>query len=133
MTFFDKIEKFNSMYNLPNNDKPTDLGRTRLINFRDILLEEINEVDDIIADGENFEEVKVNLSDWLGDIIVYCASEAKRWGIPIEQVLDIIMESNFSKLDENGEPLYDERGKVMKGPYYWKPEPEIKRCLQEKE
>jgi hypothetical protein len=40
------------------------------------------------------------------------------------------MESNFSKLDRNGEPIYDARGKVMKGPDYWKPEPKITEILK---
>ena len=70
-----------------------------------------------------------DLADWLGDIVVYCASEARRWGIPLNRVLNVIMESNFSKLDADGQPIYDERGKVMKGPNYWKPEPKIKEVL----
>ena len=45
------------------------------------------------------------MSDWLGDVIVYCASEARRWGLPTEKILDIIMQSNFSRLDANGEPI----------------------------
>jgi predicted HAD superfamily Cof-like phosphohydrolase len=60
---------------------------------------------------------------------VYCASEAKRWGLPLDEILNVIMQSNFSKLDANGEPIYDERGKVMKGPNYWKPEPKISQLL----
>ena len=71
------------------------------------------------------------MSDWLGDIVVYCASEARRWGLPLNNILSIIMESNFSKLGADGEPIYDERGKVMKGPHYWKPEPKISALLQE--
>jgi hypothetical protein len=39
------------------------------------------------------------------------------------------MESNFSKLGADGQPIYDERGKVMKGPSYWKPEPRIRSLL----
>jgi predicted HAD superfamily Cof-like phosphohydrolase len=70
------------------------------------------------------------LADLLGDLIVYCASEARRWGIPLEPVLNTIMESNFSKLGADGQPLYDERGKVLKGPNYWKPEPKIEELLK---
>lgn len=71
-----------------------------------------------------------DIADWLGDIVVYCASEARRYGIPLPQVLDIIMESNFSKLGADGKPIYDERDKLLKGPGYWKPEPKIKELLQ---
>ena len=76
-------------------------------------------------------EILTDMSDWLGDIVVYCSSEAKRWGLPLDQILNVIMQSNFSKLDANGEPIYDERGKVMKGPNYWKPEPKISQLLSE--
>jgi predicted HAD superfamily Cof-like phosphohydrolase len=49
--------------------------------------------------------------------------------LPLDQVLAIIMQSNFSKLGADGLPIYDERGKVMKGPNYWKPEPKIQAML----
>ena len=146
MKFIQDIEKFNGMYGLPKPEHPTleAVGNplTRLDNFKNILLEEVEEVDEIIASlGENAlleypisEEAKLealtNLSDWLGDIIVYAASEMRRFGLPIEGVLDAIMESNFSKLAADGTVIMDDRGKVMKGPGYWKPEPKIKELLQ---
>jgi predicted HAD superfamily Cof-like phosphohydrolase len=71
------------------------------------------------------------LADLLGDIQVYCASEMAKFGLPLDQVLAIIMQSNFSKLGADGLPIYDERGKVMKGPGYWKPEPKIQAMLSE--
>lgn len=70
-----------------------------------------------------------DLADLLGDIIVYCASEMVRYGIPIQDTLRIIMDSNFSKLGADGLPIYDDKGKVMKGPNYWKPEPKIMAML----
>jgi predicted HAD superfamily Cof-like phosphohydrolase len=69
------------------------------------------------------------LADLLGDIQVYAASEMAKFGLPLDQVLAIIMQSNFSKLGADGKPIYDERGKVQKGPDYWKPEPKIKEML----
>jgi hypothetical protein len=74
----------------------------------------------------------VDLADWLGDIQVYCASEMAKYGIPITETKRIIMSSNFSKLDAKGQPIYDDEGKVQKGPMYWKPEPRIKAMLAEK-
>ena len=107
--------------------------------FHDILKEEVDEGLDLAAKYEKLAadhggqlpkehavDVLADMSDWLGDIVVYCASEARRWGIPMPDVLRIIMESNFSKLGADGKPIYDERGKVMKGPNYWKPEPKIR-------
>ena len=63
---------------------------------------------------------------------VYSTSEALRHGIQLGDALKIIMQSNFSKLNEDGEPIYDERGKVMKGPNYWKPEPKIEEMLKKR-
>jgi hypothetical protein len=44
-------------------------------------------------------------------------------------VLQIIMDSNASKLGADGKPIYDANGKFLKGPNYWKPEPKIRELL----
>lgn len=136
----------------------TEAG-VRLPQFADILNEELNEVDALITlqsaatlvdELANFDEeatkildkirkdypeatteqvFNVALADWLGDIIVYCASEMQRHGLDIEGVLSAIMESNFSKLGEDGKPIYDGRGKVMKGPNYVPPESNLYKLL----
>ena len=62
--------------------------------------------------------------------MVYCRSEALKYGLPLEDVLDIIMDSNESKLGADGKPIYDANGKFLKGPNYWKPEPKIKALLE---
>jgi len=49
----------------------------------------------------------------------------------MEEVLDVIMDSNESKLDGNGKPIYDSNGKFLKKPSYWKPEPKIKALLED--
>lgn len=127
------VERMNEMYRMPEvytNDQHQ--SNERLVQFKSILEEECKEIDDIILTNtvDKFDTL-TQLSDLLGDIIVYCASEAKRWGIPIDRVLNIIMQSNFSKLDSNGQPIYDERMKLQKGPGYWKPEPKIAQLLLE--
>ncbi len=139
--FYKDIEKFNSIYKLDSHEEPTLLGAQRVRQFHNILSEEVEEGLELAAKYEALDATDKNLdaeeklliltemSDWLGDIIVYCASEARRWGIPLNKVLRVIMESNFSKLDAQGKPIYDERGKVMKGPNYWKPEPKIRELL----
>jgi predicted HAD superfamily Cof-like phosphohydrolase len=97
--------------------------------FKPILADELSEVDDIITHaGKDEIDDLVALSDWLGDIIVYCTSEAMRYGIPIGDVLEVIMESNFSKLGADGLPIIRD-SKVQKGPNYWKPEPKIREVL----
>lgn len=134
--FFKKINKFNDMYKMPDLSKASrQETRQRLENFVNILQEELEESEDILDaydSGESEMFIKTAMADWLGDMIVYCASEAKRLGIDIKEVLDIIMESNFSKLGPDGKPIYDERGKLLKGPNFWTPEPAIRIMLETK-
>jgi len=131
MSYINKFEadlqKFNKMYNLPNDEDP----RTRLAKFQDILQEEVDEGHDIQAKlDQNDESWRTDMADWLGDVMVYCASEMIRYKIPVGETLNIIMDSNFSKLGEDGNPIHDERGKVMKGPGYKKPEPTLANMLE---
>lgn len=134
--FANDIKRFNGIYKLPVNDVPTtSIGvpvSERLKAFKNILIEEVHEIDEIIEaqeSGKSEMEVLTMLADLLGDIQVYCASEMAKFGLPLDQVLAIIMQSNFSKLGADGKPIYDERGKVMKGPSYWKPEPKLQALL----
>lgn len=128
--FSEDIKKFNETFGVESNHVPTNLGPDRLEKFTDILLEEMKEGADI-QHIDNIETL-TEISDWFGDLIIYIASEARRWGLPLDSILKVIMESNFSKLDQNGEPIIDKRGKILKGPNYWKPEKTIKELLKSK-
>lgn len=137
MEFDEAIIHFNKMYNLPLADAPTmsvqPNPKERLKNFLDIIREEVTEGEDILAKmeaGADELDILVDLADWLGDIQVFCASEMARYGLPIYIVLNAIMQSNFSKLGADGKPIYDARGKVQKGPGYWKPEPKLREVLE---
>jgi predicted HAD superfamily Cof-like phosphohydrolase len=147
--FQEDIAKFNGIYKLPVASRPTlDVppnALDRLHSFKKILLEEVEEINEVIeqvdqalgaritgdeVDVTNTELIALtSLADLLGDLQVYCASEMAKFGIPLDETLAIIMQSNFSKLGADGLPIYDERGKVMKGPNYWKPEPMIREML----
>jgi predicted HAD superfamily Cof-like phosphohydrolase len=133
-SFAERIAAMNAMYSLPAHDVPTvpdDLAE-RLVKFKATLVDEIHEIDDIIAmakAGGSKLDIAVAIADLLGDIIVYCRSEALKYGLPLEQVLDVIMDSNESKLGSDGKPIYDSNGKFLKGPNYWKPEPKISQVL----
>jgi predicted HAD superfamily Cof-like phosphohydrolase len=134
-TFAQRIAAMNAMYKLPACDMPTVPGNVteRLINFKATLMDEVHEIDEIVqlaATGASATEVAVAIADVLGDIMVYCRSEALKYGLPLEEVLDIIMDSNESKLGADGKPIYDAKGKFLKGPNYWKPEPKIKALLE---
>lgn len=125
----------NAMYRLPRNEVPTipaDVA-DRLKKFKATLSDEVDEIDEIVASagaGVSQLDLAVAIADLLGDVIVYCRSEALKYGLPLEAVLDIIMDSNQSKLGADGNPIYDANGKFLKGPNYWKPEPKIRELLQ---
>jgi predicted HAD superfamily Cof-like phosphohydrolase len=134
-TFAERIAAMNAMYRLPAHERPRlpeDVA-DRLLKFKATLLDEVHEIDEIVRmskDGGATLDVAVAIADLLGDIIVYCRSEALKYGLPLEAVLDVIMDSNESKLGADGKPIYDANGKFLKGPGYWKPEPRIKALLQ---
>ena len=132
--FKDRIAAMNAMYRLPACDRPTlpENVADRLVKFKATLLDEVHEIDEIVAaarNGATADDIAVAIADLLGDIIVYCRSEALKYGLPLEEVLDIIMDSNESKLGADGNPIYDANGKFLKGPNYWKPEPRIQALL----
>lgn len=127
---------------LHTEDQGPKIVRDRLRNFLDIFNEEIDEQTDVAAkhafmaasEGDLHDKIEVEaeylvaLLDWLGDICVYCSSEAQRHGFDLAEVLDIIMDSQDSKLVD-GKPLKDERDKFIKGPDYQPPEPRIKALV----
>ena len=136
-SFAKRIALMNSMYRLPANTAPTlpaDVA-DRLQKFKTTLSDEVNEIDDIISlakEGASPVDGAGAIADLLGDVIVYCRSEALKYGLPLEEVLDVIMDSNESKLGADGNPIYDANGKFLKGPNYWKPEPKIRELLDRK-
>lgn len=130
------IRAMNKMYELPVEESPNieEYTASRVSDFLKILAEEIKEGEEV-RDQMGYDPTMsdldhlVNLSDWFADMIVYIYSEATRCGIPLAEVLHIVMDSNESKLGEDGKPIKDERGKFLKGPNYWKPEPKIRELL----
>jgi len=135
--FDQRIAAMNAMYKLPASDSPSLPASVaeRLTKFKATLLDEVHEIDEIVQlaqNGGSPEDIAVAIADLLGDITVYCRSEALKYGLPLEQVLDVIMDSNESKLGADGKPIYDSNGKFLKGPNYWKPETKIKALLEQR-
>ena len=83
----------------------------------DLIKEELDEFREALND-KNLKEVADSLTDIL--YVTYGAGHA--FGINLDQCFDEVQNSNMSKLDENGKPIYNEDGKVMKGPNYFKPD-----------
>ena len=134
-TFARRIADMNAMYKLPARENPAlpEDVVGRLTKFKATLMDEVHEIDEIVAaaqKGAPSSDILVAMADLLGDVIVYCRSEALKYGLPLEDVLDIIMDSNESKLGADGKPIYDANGKFLKGPNYWRPEPKIKVLLE---
>lgn len=132
--FASSIVAFNRMYKMESVSPLTDSKiYNRLTEFRKMLEDEVRELDDIVikaAKGGSFLGIATDLADLLGDIQVFCASEMRRWNIPLNPTLRIIMDSNMSKLQADGTALF-ENGKLQKGPNYWKPEPQISMMLKQ--
>lgn len=70
------------------------------------------------------------LRNILFDSMLRIFNFANDLNIPLFDILYIIMESNFSKLDNNGNPIFDEYGKLLKGPNFIPPEPELEKFLK---
>ena len=82
----------------------------------DLITEELEELKEAIKD-KNLLEV----ADALTDILYVTYGTGHAFGINLDECFDEVQNSNMSKLGQNGEPIYNESGKVMKGPNYFKP------------
>jgi predicted HAD superfamily Cof-like phosphohydrolase len=130
--YWSKVSQFNEMYRLPRSLVPEAPSDESLLNFKKILLEEVDEVDEILAVTDPLERM-VALCDWLGDLIVYASTKGDMHGLPMQAILIAIMDSNFSKLGADGKPIYNpDTGKVLKGPNFWGPEIRIREILLER-
>lgn len=130
------IVRFNRMYSLPESDVPrlllrTEMATHRLDAFEKNLLDEISEKKEIMSmlvSGADPADTLTAIADWFGDIIIWTASEMRKFGIPLNDTLRLIMESQWSKLGADGKPILKD-GRVVKGPNYKKPEPAIRKML----
>jgi hypothetical protein len=137
-SFLVSIAAMNAMYKLPVSESltafPGEPMQVRLEKFQRTLAKELAEgrdIEDSVTHcfGTDLDHL-AGVADWLGDIVVYCYSEAAKYGIPLDVVLAIIMRSNETKLGADGKPIYDADGKFCKGPNYVAPEPEIRVLLE---
>lgn len=96
----------------PNLHRDTDVRELRM----ELLNEEFNEY----LDAERNNDL-IGIADALGDMLYIILGTAAVYGIPLEEVFTEIHRSNMTKLGLDGKPVYDENGKVIKGPLYQKP------------
>ena len=83
----------------------------------DLIKEELEELTEAM-DNKDLLEV----ADALTDILYVTYGAGHAFGIDLDKCFDEVQNSNMSKLNENGEPIYNDSGKVMKGPNYFKPD-----------
>ncbi|MAB85103.1 MAG: hypothetical protein CL856_04485 [Cryomorphaceae bacterium] len=116
----DAVKKFHEVYKIPFQDFPTKDIPKSFLNLRYSLMSEENQ--------EYLEAAKsgdlIEIADALGDMLYILCGTIITHGMQhkIEEVFDEIQRSNMSKLDNDGNPIYREDGKVMKGPNYFKPD-----------
>ena len=77
--------------------------------------------EELFADPEDF-KLRENLIKELSDLVFVCYQFAAAYNINLDKAMALVFESNLSKLDEEGKPIYREDGKVLKGPNYKAPD-----------
>ena len=115
----ESVKKFHNTYKLGYSETPiANLGNSKN-KLRFILMSEENEE---YLEAANNDDI-IEVADALGDMLYILCGTIIEHGMQdiIEDVFDEIQRSNMSKLGEDGEPIYREDGKVLKGPHYFKP------------
>ena len=117
MTNFDKVGNFMKTFGQEVKTKPsfsTDkINKLRL----DLIKEELSELTEAMNNKDLLE-----VADALTDILYVTYGAGHAFGIDLDKCFEEVQNSNMSKLDEDGKPIYNEHGKVMKGPNYFKPD-----------
>ena len=116
MTNFDKVKEFMNTFG-QEVKKTAEFPNQKIIELRKKLIdEEFNELKEAIDDDDIIE-----VADALTDILVVTYGAGAAFGINLDKCFEEVHRSNMSKLSEDGKPIYNEFGKVMKGPNYFKP------------
>ena len=116
MSNFSKVGVFMKTFGQEVKDKPA-FSTDKINNLRiDLIKEELEELKDAMKDRDLLE-----VADALTDILYVTYGAGHAFGINLDKCFDEVQNSNMSKLDESGKPIYNEFGKVMKGPNYFKP------------
>ena len=116
MTNFDKVGVFMKTFGQEVKNKPS-LSTDKINYLRINLIKEELEELKLALENKDLLEVADALTDLL--YVTYGAGHA--FGINLDKCFEEVQNSNMSKLDKNGKPIYNEFGKVMKGPNYFKP------------
>ena len=116
MSNFNKVKTFMETFGQEVKTKPS-FSTNKINKLRYDLIKE--ELDELKVALEN--NVLLEVADALTDILYVPYGAGHAFVIDLDKCFDEVQTSNMSKLDENGNPIYNEDGKVMKGPKYFKP------------
>ena len=117
MSNFDKVKTFMETFGQEVKIKPSfSTDKINILRY-DLIKEELEELKDAMKNNDLLE-----VADALTDILYVTYGAGHAFGIDLDKCFEEVQNSNMSKLGENGEPIYNESGKVMKGPNYFKPD-----------
>ena len=117
MTNFDKVGIFMKTFGQEVKDK-SSLSDEKINQLRlNLIEEELDELKEAMSNKDLLE-----VADALTDILYVTYGAGHAFGINLDKCFEEVQKSNMSKLDESGKPIYNDSGKVMKGPKYFKPD-----------
>ena len=117
MSNFESVKKFMKTFGQEVKEK-AEFPSERITSLRyDLIKEELEELQDAI-DKKDIKEV----ADALTDILYVTYGAGHAFGINLDKCFQEVQSSNMSKLGLDGKPIYNDKGKVMKGPNYFKPD-----------
>jgi len=116
MSNFSKVGTFMKTFGQEVKTKPS-FSTEKINKLRiDLIKEELEELTEAMNNKDLLE-----VADALTDILYVTYGAGHAFGIDLDKCFDEVQRSNMSKLGENGKPIYNEQGKVMKGPKYFEP------------
>ncbi len=117
MSNFQKVGTFMKTFGQEVKSKPS-FSTDKINKLRiDLIKEELEELTEAMINKDLLE-----VADALTDILYVTYGAGHAFGIDLDKCFNEVQSSNMSKLDENGRPIYNNSGKVMKGPNYFKPD-----------
>jgi len=117
MSNFNKVGTFMKTFGQEVKTKPS-FSSDKINKLRiDLIKEELDELQEAMKNNDLLE-----VADALTDILYVTYGAGHAFGIDLDKCFEEVQNSNMSKLGKNGEPIYNESGKVMKGPNYFKPD-----------
>jgi len=116
MSNFNKVKAFMNTYGQDVKEK-AEFPENKIVQLRiDLIEEELNELKEAIKNKDIIE-----VADALTDILYVTYGAGHSFGVNLDECFDEVQRSNMSKLGEDGKPIYNDSGKVMKGPNYFAP------------